>query len=69
MPGLCRSRCFFRGLAAFELGEHERAEARLLEAREAADAGGEAVEHAGSAVDSGQHRRSEGRPRSSAAAL
>jgi predicted ATPase/DNA-binding winged helix-turn-helix (wHTH) protein len=37
---------FVEGDAAFELGEHERAEARLLQAREAADAGGEAAEHA-----------------------
>ena len=46
MPGLCRSRSSSRGDAAFELGEHERAEARLLQAREAADAGGEVAEHA-----------------------
>jgi hypothetical protein len=37
---------FVEGDAAFELGEHERAEARLLQAREAADAGGEVAEHA-----------------------
>ena len=37
---------FVEGDAVFELGEHERAEARFLQAREAADAGGEAAEHA-----------------------
>ena len=37
---------FVEGDAGFELGDHERAEARLLEAREAAEAGGEGSEHA-----------------------
>ena len=38
---------FLQGLAAFELGDHTQAAARALEAREAADAGDDAVEHGG----------------------
>jgi non-specific serine/threonine protein kinase len=38
---------FLQGLAAFELGDHEQAVARSLEARDAADAAGNAVGHGG----------------------
>ena len=38
---------FMQGLAAFELGDHEQAAALSLEAREAANASGEVVQHGG----------------------
>ena len=60
---------FVEGGAAFELGEHERAEARLLQAREAADAGGEPAEHAAPLLILAHIAAREGRLRSSTASL
>jgi non-specific serine/threonine protein kinase len=57
---------FLQGLAAFELGDHEQATARALEARDAANASGEEVLHGGPllilaniAVSSGDHDRAQ----------
>ena len=57
---------FIQGLAALERGDHEQAVARALEAREAASAGGEAVEHGRPlfvlghvAVSNGDHDRAQ----------
>ena len=61
---------FLQGLAAFELGDHEQAAARAVEAREAADACGERTRAAWRpAADPRQHRRPERRLRPRAAAL
>jgi tetratricopeptide (TPR) repeat protein len=57
---------FLRGLAAFELGDHQQAAALSLEARDAATASGEEVQHGGPllilasiAVSSGDHDRAQ----------
>ena len=57
---------FLQGLAALERGDHSQAVACALEAREAADAGGGAVEHGGPlfvlahvAVSNGDHDRAQ----------
>ena len=57
---------FLQGLAAFELGDHEQAAARALEAREAVTASGEEVQHGGPllilaniAVLNGDHERAQ----------
>ena len=57
---------FLQGLAAFELGDHEQAIVRSLEAREAANLSGDEVQHggpllilAGIAVSNGDHDRAQ----------
>ena len=57
---------FLKGLAAFELGDHEQAAALALEARSAANASGEVVQHGGPllilaniAVLNGDHERAQ----------
>ncbi len=57
---------FLQGLAAFELGDHEQAAVRSLEAREAANLSGDEVQHggpllilAGIAVSKGDHDRAQ----------
>jgi tetratricopeptide (TPR) repeat protein len=57
---------FLQGLAAFELGDHEQAAARALEARDAVTASGEEVQHGGPllilaniAVLNGDHERAQ----------
>jgi len=65
-PWIVSFALFLQGLAAFELGDHERAAVLSLEAREAADLSGEEVQHggpllilAGIAVSNGDHERAQ----------
>jgi non-specific serine/threonine protein kinase len=57
---------FLQGLAAFELGDHDQATARSLEARDAANVSGDEVQHGGPllilaniAVSNGDHDRAQ----------
>ena len=60
---------FLQGLAALERGDEDQAVTCALEARDAASAGGGAVEQGGPPLGPCRRRRDERRPRSSTAAL